>query len=545
MLLLVTVMAITETLGVLSIMPFLSVLGRPEVIHEQVLLHLIYQTLNFSSEHNFIVALGFASIVVVLVSSAFKTVAQHLLNRFVHLQRYALSSRLLSTYLHQPYEFFLSRNSAELSKNVLAEIDQIFHNLIQPISQLIAQGVIVLAMTLLIVLYEPLTALVILLVIGGLYGSIYGLVRNRLGIIGKEMVTSNSERYQACNEAFGGIRDIKITHSSNAYQNLYNHAARTHARHQATNDTISQTPLYMVEAVGYTGLLLLALSLLLRSNDIAHVLPALGMYAFAGYRLLPAVQIMYRGVARLRFSTAVLENIHQDLMLPWQSESHRAKKLVPKREIRLDNIRFAYPVELDKPVFNHYSLSIAANTTTGISGKSGAGKSTLMDLLLGLVTPQSGSIWVDDVQICADNLGEWHNAIGYVPQHIYLVDASVASNIAFGVPMDKVDWHAVERAARAAQIHDFIVGELQEAYETQVGERGIRLSGGQRQRIGIARALYRDPPVLFMDEATSALDEDTEAALSEAIRNLSKKKTIVVIAHRDASLKNCDRLVGI
>ena len=479
----------------------------------------------------------------VLASSAFKTVTQHLLNRFVHLLRHSISSRLMARYLAQPYEFFIHRNTAELSKTILAEVDMVMGNLIQPMSQVIVQGIMVLAMLGLVFAYNPLTALAIVAVVGSLYGLIYLLVRRRLKRIGSEMVEANRQRYQTCNEALQGIRDIKITHAEAAYQQRYQHASRTQARHMATNETLSQTPLYLVEATGYTGLILIALALLLKSGDVAHVLPALGLYGFAAYRMLPAAQIMYRGFARLKFASATLDSLHRDMSLPLPAAAPANQPpIVPRQEIRLSGIRYAYPSTPGKPVLDGFDLIIPVNTSVGIQGPSGAGKSTVMDILLGLLTPQAGPLSVDGQPITAQNLPAWQAAIGYVPQHIYIADTSVAANIAFGIPPDQIDMQAVQRAARAAQIHDFVINELPQGYDTPVGDRGIRLSGGQRQRIGVARALYRDPPVLFMDEATSALDGATEAAINEAIRALSGSKTIVVIAHREASLRACEQV---
>lgn len=550
MLLLALCMAVAETAGVISIMPFLSVLARPNIIQENSWLHAIYNRLSFTEPSRFITALGLTSIGLVITASAFKTVTQHLLNRFVHLLRHSISSRLMARYLAQPYEFFLSRNSAELSKSVLAEVDMLMGNLIQPMSQVITQGIIVLAMLALVFAYNPWTALAIVLVVGALYGVIYRLVRKRLRRMGEEMQAVNKERYQACNEALHGIRDIKVTHAEDVYLQRYSQASRTQARHIAANDTISQTPLYLVEATGYTGLIVIALVLLGSSGDIAQVLPALGLYGFAAYRMLPAAQIMYRGIARLKFSSAVLEHLHHDMTLPAppleQPPAHAARQpLSLQREIRLEGICYTYPSTPDKPVLRDFNLVIPANTSIGIAGTSGSGKSTLMDVMLGLLQPQAGKVYVDGVLITPDNLRQWHQSVGYVPQHIYLADAGVAENIAFGVPKDQIDKQAVQRAARAAQIHDFVMNELPQDYDTPVGDRGIRLSGGQRQRIGIARALYRDPPVLFMDEATSALDGETEASVNEAIWALSGKKTIVVIAHREESLRACDQIFTI
>lgn len=545
MLLLALLMAISETAGVISIMPFLSVLARPSIIQETPWLQTIYTRLGLTDPRSFITALGLTSITLVIASSAFKTVTQHLLNRFVHLLRHSISSRLMARYLSQPYDFFLSRNSAELSKSILAEVDMLMGNLIQPMAQVIAQAAIVLAMLTLVFAYNPWMALAIVLVIGSLYGLVYGLVRKRLRLMGAELQAADKERYQTCNEAFHGIREIKVMHAEDPYVKRYTQASRTQARHMAATDTLSQTPLYLVEAIGYTGLIIIALILLAQNGDVAQVLPALGLYGFAAYRMLPAAQIMYRGFARLQFASATLDHLHQGMAL----REHKLTTCPPpalavRKEIRLNGIHYAYPTSPEKPVLQDFNLVIPANTSVGIAGKSGSGKSTLMDMLLGLLEPQAGNLTVDGIPITAMNAPEWQRAIGYVPQHIYLADASVAENIAFGVPKHSIDMEAVQRAARIAQIHEFVANELPEGYESKVGDRGIRLSGGQRQRVGIARALYKDPAVLCMDEATSALDTETEEALNAAIQNLSGSKTIVVIAHRQASLKACDSVVS-
>lgn len=541
MLVLVVLMAAAETLGVLSIMPFLSVLARPEVVHENRWLQAAYEAFGFHSPRDFIAVLGVASMATVIASALFKTLTLHAVNRFIHLQRHALSSRLLANYLRQPYEFFLSHNPSVLGKNILSEVDQLVFNLLQPVSQLIAHGLVVLAMVALVFWFEPGIAACIVAVVALLYGAIYVLVRRRLGRIGRETQAANARRYQTCNEAIGGIKDVTVTQSAPAYRREFDTASRLYSRHLATGETLAQSPLYLVEATGYTGLIVIALVLLARSNDIAQVLPALGLYGFAAYRLLPAAQIMYRGFAKLKFSAAALDTIHADLQLE-RSEVHASTAIVPQREIRLEGVRYAYPSAPDIPVIDQLCLVIPANMSIGIIGRSGSGKTTLMDILLGLLRPQHGALSVDGVPITEDNIPAWQRSIGYVPQHIYLADASIAENIAFGVTRADIDMDAVKRAAKAAQIHEFVVS-LQHGYDTTVGDRGVRLSGGQRQRIGVARALYRDPHVLLMDEATSALDTQTEEALNNAVRDLSGRKTIVVIAHREASLRYCQQVI--
>lgn len=543
MLALITLMAMAETVGVISIMPFLAVLARTDVIFENSWLNWAYTTFNFTSSKDFMQALGMLSIAMVIGSSLFKTITLHIVSRFVFFLRHHLSTRLLERYLQQPYDFFLMHNSSLLSRNVLSEIDELLNGLIKPISQLIAQGAVVVAMLVLLFIYNAVIAIFIVLSVSTLYGVIYLLVRKRLNRIGHERQFSNGKRFQACNEALAGIKDVKITQTSDMYLEQFSSSSRNFARHQATAETLAQSPLYIVEAVGYTGLITLALILMATSNDIAHVLPALGLYGFAAFRLLPSAQIMYRGLAQLKFSSASLGVLYQGLSLLSDKQKEKIEPLLLKREIRLENIDYAYPSTPDKKVFNGLNLTIKVNTCLGIKGTSGTGKSTLMDILLGLLQAQQGKLYIDDVEITQRNVQAWQKSIGYVPQHIFLADATLAENIAFGIPKECISQAAIEKAAKAAQIHDFVESSLENGYKTMLGERGIRLSGGQRQRIGIARALYHDPSVLFMDEATSALDTETEAALNESIQQLSGQKTIIVIAHRETSLSMCDSIL--
>lgn len=548
MLFIALLMAMAEMVSVISIMPFLSVLTRPGIVEQNPWLHRLYSYTGFPEPHTFIFALGAASIALVAGSSLFKTVTQHLLNRFVQLLRHSISHRLLATYLRQPYEFFLDRHSADLSKAILTDVDLLLGSLIQPLSQLIVQGIIVITILILIFSYDAPTALITTLVVGSLYGSLYALIRRRLRRMGEELQDVNEQRYRACSESLHGVRDIKINHAESAYLDRYYQASRTQARHLAATDTLSQVPLYFVESIAYSGLILIALMLLNKTGDVAHIMPALGLYAFAAYRMLPAAQLMYRGFARLEFSLASLNAIYDDLTLSGSMTTQTDATAMPvsaKSEIRLRGIKYSYPSNPYKFVLDEFNLVIPVNTSIGIAGASGSGKSTIMDILLGLLRPQAGSLIVDGAVITDDDISTWQRSIGYVPQHIYLVDASIAENIAFGVPRCDIDMASVKRAACAAQIHDFVIAELPNGYATTVGDRGIRLSGGQRQRIAIARALYRDPPILFMDEATSALDHQTEAAVNEAIRFLSGRKTIVVIAHRESSLKYCDHIISV
>lgn len=536
---LIVLMAFAETVGVVSIMPFLSVLARPNIIHEVSVMKWLYEYFNFDGEAQFIVALGLASVSIVVGSSLFKTFTLHAINRYTYFLRHGISSRLLATYLEQSYEFYLKHNPSALARNVLSEVDQLHDGLFKPVAQLFAQGAVVTAMVCVVFIYDPWVAIGAAGVVVTLYGLIYAVVRNRLGITGRARQSENGARFKACNEVLGGIKDVKISRAEEAYLQRFRSASRGYSRHQANAETLSQSPLYLVEAVGYSGLIILSLFLIQRSDDIAQVLPALGLYGFAAYRILPSAQIMYRGFAQLKFSSAALDVIYEHLSLPASVLPSCSELLVPRESIRLEGVCFAYPSAADKPVFNDLNLSIPVNTSVGIVGVSGSGKSTLMDLLLGLLHPQRGRLIIDDVPVNAGNVANWQRVIGYVPQHIYLADVSVAENIAFGVPKDQIDMAAVERAARLAHIYDFVMTDLEHGFDTAIGDRGVRLSGGQQQRIGIARALYKNPAVLFMDEATSALDTEAETAITKAVGALCRTKTVVIISHREESLSYC------
>lgn len=544
-LLLVLTMTALETIGVVSIMPFLAVLGNPDILTEQSQIAHIYQWLNIETPVQFIAVLGIASATVIVISAAFKSFTSYQLFRFAHLQRHEISSRLLEKYLQQPYSWFLNRNSASLSKTLLSEVDQLGGNLLLPFIQMISNGMVIIAMLLVLIIYDPYMAIIAAGVVGSLYLIIYLMVRNRLSRIGQERREANTERFQAASEALSGIKAITLTGMADTYLNRFRRPSRIFSRHLATNDTLSQVPLYLVEATGYVGLVALVLILVWRGDNLGQILPVLGLYGFAAYRMLPAAQITYRGFARLRFGAPALAHIHQDLQLPNHPKMTVTEAWIPQRYIKLDAISYSYPDSEDRLVINNLNLNIPVNHTIGIIGPSGSGKSTLLDIILGLLQPNQGQVLIDDIPLTPDRLSAWHLAIGYVPQEVYLLDDTLAANIALGQVTEEIDTQALIAAAKAAQIHDFIINELPSGYDSKLGERGIRLSGGQRQRIGIARALYHNPQVLILDEATSSLDLDTEKDVQVAIDALQGQKTILIVAHRLSTIERCDHTINL
>ena len=540
-------MAFIESAGVISIMPFLAVLSNPNVVESNSYLKQLYDFTGAANKQNFILYLGFLSLFVVICSTVFKIVTQYAVNRFASLQRHYFSTRLLKTYLQQNYEFFIQRNSATLVKNILSEVDQLIWTMILPALTLMSYGVVLLSMIGILLLYDPLMAIATAFVLGLFYASIYMLVRKKLTQIGQEFTQANKERYQTCQEALAGIKDVMINNAEHGYIKQFEESSRVFARHIATRETLGQVPLNIIETIGYGCLIGLAMLLVVSGKEVSHILPVLGLYGFAAYRMLPAAQNMYRAISQIKFSEQVLSVLKPEFALEKDELKHIEKDstqyLKFENSIRLENISFAYPNRIESPILNNFSLEVKKNASLGIVGKSGSGKSTLMDIMLGLLFPQQGKVYIDDVELTADNITQWRDLVGYVPQNIYLADKSIAENIAFGVAKIDIDLKRVEFVAKQAQIDDFIQSQLPLGYHTLVGERGVMLSGGQRQRIGIARALYKNPQVLFMDEATSALDTETEQAVNEAIQNLNGKMTMVIIAHRESAVAQCNQIL--
>ncbi|TCB72057.1 ABC transporter ATP-binding protein [Acinetobacter sp. ANC 4216] len=540
-------MAFIESAGVISIMPFLAVLSNPGVVESNHYLKLLYGFTETPNKQSFILYLGFLSLFIVICSTVFKIVTLYVVNRFSSLQRHYFSTRLLKIYLQQNYEFFIQRNSSTLVKNILSEADQLIWTMVLPALTLMSYGIVLLSMVGILLLYDPLMAIATALVLGLFYATIYMLVRKILNKIGQEFTQANEERYQTCQEALAGIKDVMINNAKQGYIDQFEQSSRVFARHIATRETLGQVPLNVIETVGYGCLIGLAMILVVSGKDVSHILPVLGLYGFTAYRMLPAAQNIYRSISQIKFSEQILSILKPEFALEKNEDLNIVESinhnLKFKHSIRLENIFFAYPNRIEQPILNKLNIEIRKNTSLGIVGKSGSGKSTLMDIMLGLLQAQKGKVFIDDIELNENNVIEWRNFVGYVPQTIYMADKSIAENIAFGVPKDLINLKQVEFVAKQAQIHNFIKNQLTLGYHTIIGERGVMLSGGQRQRIGIARALYKNPQVLFMDEATSALDTETEKAVNEAIQNLSGKMTMVIIAHRESAVAQCNSIL--
>ena len=543
----VLIMALLDMAGIASIMPFLSVLANPDVVETNRYLASIYHRFGYSDPGAFLYFLGLMVFVLLIVSISFKALTHYFILRFTHMRNYSISRRLVVSYLQQPYEWFLNRHSADLAKTVLSEVEQVILVAMLPAIHLIAHGATAVVLVILLLAVNPWLTIIMTAVLGGLYGLIYVSLRSYLLRIGTDRLHANEARFTTVQEAFGGIKEVKIGGFETEFIKRFDGPANRYAKHQATAGIAGNIPRYVLEGIAFGGMFLVILFLMKDSGGLQEALPLIGLYALASYRLLPALQQMYAHLANLRYAKPALDALHSDIQMLRNTAGRdqkfaHTKPLLLKNRIKLEHVTYCYP-GAERPSLADVSLEVRANTTVGIVGSSGAGKTTAVDVILGLLWPGTGKLLVDEIMIDAHNVRAWQRSIGYVPQQIYLSDASLAANIAFGLPEDQIDLSAVEEAARIANLHDYIIADLPEGYATKVGERGVRLSGGQRQRIGIARALYNNPELLILDEATSALDNLTEKAVMDAVSNLAHQKTIIIIAHRLSTVRTCDEII--
>jgi ABC-type multidrug transport system fused ATPase/permease subunit len=408
-----------------------------------------------------------------------------------------------------------------------------------------SRGFVAILIFIMLGISNPILALSLIFVLGGTYVAIHRLIKNKLYIIGNRRFQANAEQFKSINEAFGDIKQIKLKGRENFFIKRFSKLSFEVAKTNAANQIMGQAPRYILEVIAFGGVIVVILYLLATGRGFQDFLPLIGLYAFSTYRLIPALQVIFSGVSNIRFNTQSFDELYKDILsfnnktiIP-VIDKNKIKQLSFKKDIKLDDITYSYP-ETHKPIINNLNITINVNTSIAFVGATGAGKTTIANIILGLLQPDTGKILVDGKEINDENLPYWQRNLGYIPQDIYLQDDTVRRNIAFGITDDETDMDSVINSAKIANIHDFIMEQLPDKYETVIGEKGIRLSGGQRQRIGIARAIYDDPGVLVLDEATSALDVGTENEVFKAIENIAKTKTLIIIAHRLTTIQGCD-----
>ena len=543
LLLLMLIASFAEILSIGAVLPFLGVLTAPERVFEHAAAQPIIQMLGLTMPEQLLLPLAFAFALAALIAGAIRLLLLWASNRLSFATGADLSISIYRRMLYQPYAVHCARNSSEVIDGISGKATGVIYNIIVPSLTLISSCVMLNAILIALLTVEPVIALAAFGGFGLIYVFIIRLTRKQLLADSQRIARESSQVIKYLQEGLGGIRDVLIDGSQATYCHIYRNADLRLRRAQGNNLFISSCPRYGMEALGMGLIAALAYSLAQQAEGIAKAIPVLGALALGGQRLLPVLQQAYGSWTQINGGQASLQDTLEllDQPIPDYVDQPAAQPLPFKYNISLKQLAFRYSPQTPY-VLKQFNLTITKGSQVGFIGTTGSGKSTLLDIVMGLLEPTDGTLEIDGNPVTPGNHRAWQLHIAHVPQAIFLADSSIEENIAFGVPKDQVDPQRVRQAAQHAQIADSIES-WPERYQTLVGERGIRLSGGQRQRIAIARALYKQADVIIFDEATSALDNETEEAVMQAIQGLSKDLTVLIIAHRLSTLKNCTLIV--
>lgn len=527
-----------ETLGVSLIVPAVALLTEGDIAANYPATKPLLMSLGNPTQQQLVVGGMLSLVFIYLVKGVLLAVLAWQQNRFAFNLQVRLSQRLFSIYLRQPYTFHLQRNSAQLIRNVSSEVNMLTTYGVLPALILFSEMLIMLGLCCLLLLVEPLGAVISVSVLGVAAWGFHRYTRRHISRWGDARHLHDGLRMQHLMQGLGGVKDVKLLGREAEFLQKYELHNVQGARVAQRQATLQLLPRLWLEVLAVCGLAILVISMLAQGRALDVVLPTLGMFAAAAFRLMPSVNRILSSIQALRYGLSSIETAYSEIKLAAPDVPNEEAGPLFTKTLELNHISYSYE-SAAKPAVNNICLKINRGESIGFIGTSGAGKSTLVDIILGLIKPSSGSVEVDGKDI-QQGLRSWQNQIGYVPQAIFLTDDTLRRNVAFGVADENIDEQAVVDAIKDAQLEQFI-GSLPEGLATMVGERGVRLSGGQRQRIGIARALYHKPSVLVLDEATSALDTPTEFEVMRAVRAL-KDKTVLIVAHRLSTVEHCDRL---
>jgi ABC-type multidrug transport system fused ATPase/permease subunit len=542
-----------QVVGVTSIFPFLAIASDPAAFRASGIGTAILGRLPELSDAAMLVWAGLFSIAMLAAANASNLVSDYVRARYVQNLAHWLRLRLLSQIASQPWSYFLQNNTGVLLKKTTGDVMEMTRSVILPSLEGFGRLITLLFLGVTLILIDPWIAFGALAVLLLYYASVLAYLRSRYAQASADQKIAHRGVMKEAQQLLGGIKPIKIQHAEGRFIARFAAHSRTQARVNAKLPIYYQAPKYILEPIAFGGIIAVVVIQAAMGRDFATILPTLGVIGLAGYRMLPAAQILYAQISQVATSRHALEEVYdefqqQHLLTLGKSAApprfDAPPRLAWSRKIQLDRITFAYP-EAKKPVIDQFSLTIPHNSSVGIVGPTGSGKSTLVDLILGLHQTTSGTIRVDGQPLGLDNIRSWQAGIGYVAQDVFLIDDTLARNIALGLPDAEIDRIRLREVAAAAHILDFIENDLPSGLDTLVGERGVRLSGGQRQRVAIARALYNKPSLLILDEATSALDNATEAAVTEAITSLQGSVTMLVVAHRLSTIDRCDQIVDL
>jgi ABC-type multidrug transport system fused ATPase/permease subunit len=543
LLIVMLVASCAEIISIGAVLPFLAALTSPERVFEHPMLRPIIQGLGLTEPNQLLLPLTVTFGVAALLVGTMRLLLLWISTKLSFGTGADLSISIYRRTLYQPYAVHCARNSSEVINGISGKANGVIYNVIMPFLTLLSSSIILVAILITLLAIEPVIAVLSFGGFGLIYFLIILLTRKQMQIDSHRMARESSKVIKSLQEGLGGIRDVLIDHSQSTYCDIYQKADIPLRKAQGNNLFISNSPRYGMEAFGIVLIASLAYKLAQEPDGIAKAIPILGALAVGAQRLLPVLQQAYGAWAQILGGQASLQDTLNllDQPLPDHADLKPARPMTFEHSISLQKLGFSYSLEMPA-VLTNINLVIRKGSRVGFIGPTGSGKSTLLDIVMGLLHPTAGTIKIDEQAITASNISAWQAHIAHVPQAIFLADSSIAENIAFGVPKDQINYERVRKAAQQAQIAD-IIETWPYQYETFVGERGIRLSGGQRQRIGIARALYKQAGVIIFDEATSALDNQTEQAVIDSIEKLSQDLTVLVIAHRLTTLKNCTLIV--
>ena len=546
------VQAISQVIGVTSIFPFLAIAADPERIRRSQFGLRFLALLPPLGNRELLITAGIIAITALFLSNAVNLLAEYTRTRYANSFGHWLRVRLLRRMASQPYGYFLQRNSADLLKKVMADVMTYTGGILLPLLDSIARALTAALLLATLFLVQPIIAVATAVGLGGFYVVVFRLLKRKREEVNERFGTSLGGSYRDAQQMLGGIKPIKVHRAEEHFLSRFAAHSSVVAQMSARMPIVANIARYLVEPIAFGGLVLAVLILAVRGRNFSDILPNLGVMAVAGYRMVPALQLLYSQATQITSMRYSLDEVFEEFVAAESDEESRnleislgkSRPIEWQDAITLDEVSFIYP-GTDRRVLDRFSVTIQKNTSIGFIGPTGSGKSTLIDLLLGLHRPTRGQLLIDGKALTPELIPSWQATIGYVPQDIFLIDDTIARNIALGVPDNDIDNARLREVCSMAQILDFIEMELRDGFQTAVGERGVRLSGGERQRLGLARALYHRPSLLLLDEATSALDTATEAKLIEALRKLSGKLTIITVAHRLSTVAGSDEVVDL
>lgn len=539
--------AVLEVVGVGAIPAFVGVVSAPEKLLEYRVVREVYRWLGVTEPRAMVMWAAIGLVLVFVFKNSYLTALAYVRSRYTTARQATISNRLFRAYLRSDYTFHLSRNTAELLRNTNTEAQAITGGVFMPLIRLVMEGMVMMFIFVLLFAVEPAVTIVAFSVLGSITYAFWRVTRSKIDEYAKEEQRHRKQSMQTVNQGLGGFKDARVLGREGFFLNTYQESEWYKAKAARFKEVISALPRLFLETVAVMGILGVAAVLIAQGRSLNSLIPTLTLLGVSVVRLMPSFTKIANDITSLKWGSRALGVVYDDL-LHLEAEEQRTRErrgssgeegLALTREIHLDGLSYRYP-GAGEYALRDVSLTIPRYTSVGFVGPSGAGKTTVVDVILGLLTPTGGRVLVDGVNI-QERLDHWQRQIGYIPQSIYLTDDTVRRNVAFGMQDDDIVDEAVWEALAAAQLTE-LVESFEEGLDTFVGERGIRLSGGQRQRIGIARALYHKPEVLVMDEATSALDNETERNIVEALGGLQGKHTMIVIAHRLSTVKDCDTL---